>query len=48
MIGPKLASQYDIWVFRRDLMATSGDKVNITFLRNGQKKEASFVLEQKL
>ena len=48
MVGPKLASQYDIWVFRRDLMATSGEKVNVTFLRGGQKKDVSLVLEQKL
>jgi len=48
MIGRKLASQYDIWVFRRDLMATSGDKVSVVFLRGGQKKEALLTLDQKL
>jgi len=48
MVGPKLASQYDIQVFRKDLMAANGDKVNVTFLRGGQKKEALLVLVQKL
>jgi hypothetical protein len=48
MVGPKLASQYDIWVLRRDLMAMDKSKVNVTFERAGQRKEAALVLEQKL
>ena len=44
MVGPKLASQYDIWVLRRDLMAMDKNKVNVTYERAGQRKEAALVL----
>jgi hypothetical protein len=48
MVGQKLASQYDIWILRRDLMAMDGSKVEITFERDGQRKEVPLVLTQKL
>jgi hypothetical protein len=48
MVGQKLASQYDIWILRRDLMAMDGNKVEITFERDGQRKEVPIVLVQKL
>ena len=48
MVGQKLASQYDIWILRRDLMAMDGSKVEITFERNGQMRKALLVLAQKL
>jgi C-terminal processing protease CtpA/Prc len=47
-VGPKPASQYDIWVLRQDLMAMDGSKVNVTFERAGQRKEAQLALVQKL
>jgi hypothetical protein len=48
MIGQKLASQYDIWILRRDLMSMDGTKVEITYERDGQRKEVPIVLVQKL
>jgi hypothetical protein len=48
MVGHKLANQYDIWILRRDLMAMDGSKVEITFERDGQRKEVPLVLVQKL
>ena len=48
MVGQKLASQYDIWILRKDLMAMDGSKVEITYERGGQRKEVSIVLVQKL
>jgi hypothetical protein len=48
MVGQKLASQYDIWILRRDLMAMDGTKLEITFERDGQRKEVPIVLVQKL
>ena len=47
-IGHKLAIQHDIWVFRRDLMAMDGTKIDITYERAGKRKETSFVLVEKL
>jgi hypothetical protein len=48
MVGRKLASQYDIWILRRDLMAMDGSKVEITFERDGQRKDVPLTLVQKL
>jgi len=47
-VGPKPASQYDIWVLRQDLMVMDGSKVSVTFERAGQRKEAQLALVQKL
>jgi hypothetical protein len=48
MVGQKLTNQYDIWILRRDLMDMDGSKVEITFERDGQRKEVPIVLVQKL
>jgi hypothetical protein len=47
-VGRKLASEYDIWILRRDLMEMDGNKVEITFERKGQRKGTPLVLAQKL